>query len=308
MLPISLNSIIVFYWVAKLGSFSKAAERLFISQPAVSGHIKQLEIQIGHRLIERGKKTMSLTKEGRVLYRYAERLEGITKELERAVKGLKDGIRPLLRLGTTEVYSKILIPPLLGDFTRRYPEIAVKVDLGNSEEMIGRLLSGEVDLAVVASPIRCRKLASIPIVKEELVAIVPRDHPLSQRDVVSFKDLVPYPLILREQGSSTRKAVLSHFESMGLRPSVLLEVKSTEFIKEWVAEGKGVSVLIRRAVERDSDRLRVIRLSESVSLEVEVAFLSSQAHTYALDRFLTYLKAIDPSVFCSSTGPRAPGV
>ncbi|MCX7857485.1 MAG: LysR family transcriptional regulator [Deltaproteobacteria bacterium] len=297
----SLNSLIVFYTVAKLGSFSKAAETLFMTQPGVSNHIKQLEAQVGRRLILRGKNGIHLTGEGKIVFKYAERIESCAEELDRFIKHIRKEETPILRIATTTVYSKVFVPTVLGSFVKSYPNVTVKLDLANTEEMLGKVLREEVDVAIVANPRKSKRIEVVPLVREELVLITDRKHPLAKLDTVSLKEVSKYPLIMREEGSATRSVVLQAFESMGIKPSIVFEVKSTEFIKEWVIEGRGISILIERAISEDERKqVKIIKLIEPLYLEVAVVFLKSNRVNHAIERFVNHIEELkSKSLVCS---------
>jgi len=287
MYSYSLNSLIVFYEVVQLKSFSKAAEVLCLTQPGVSNHIAQLEVQTGRSLLKREKGTIELTPEGRVIFKYAERIVRITEELEKRIKSMHEEVKPHLNVGTTPTYSKAIMPELLGSFQKAFPQVMIKLDTGSSEEMEKTLLSGHNDIVIVANPTLSKKLHAIPFLKEELVLITPKDHILSKKESISLREIKNYPLILREEGSATRKVVLSALKSMRIIPSVLIEVKSTEFIKEWVSKGKGISVLIKRSILEDEKRdLKIISLVPPLLLEISILFLKSMKYNIWIQKFI----------------------
>ncbi|MCX8022353.1 MAG: LysR family transcriptional regulator [Syntrophorhabdaceae bacterium] len=293
MFSYSLNSLIVFHEVVKLGSFSKAAETLFMTQPGVSNHIMQLEIQTGHKLINREKGGFTLTKEGKVIYKFAEKIEATAKELEKTIKAMKNQERPLLKIATTAVYSRVIMPFLLSSFQKAYPEIMIKLDLGSSDDMVKSVLTMENDVVIASNQKVSKKLYCLPFVREELVAITGSNHPLADREAISLSELAKYPLVIREEGSATRRVVLSALETQGIKPKNLIDVKSTEFIKEWVAQGRGVSILIKRAVQQEEERsLRVIPLKEPLYLEVSVIFLKSNKYDKVLQKFMEHIKEL----------------
>jgi DNA-binding transcriptional LysR family regulator len=298
----SLTSLIVFSQVVKCRSFSKAADILFMTQPGVSGHIAQLEAQTGLTLIKRDRGTFDLTREGRIIYRYAERIEKIARELEDNLRATKPDATLSLRLGTTVNYARKIMPYILGGFQRKNPDIRIKLDAGSSIEMEKSLLSGQNDVVIVAYRHTSNKIQAFPFVREELVLIASKNHPLARRSAVSLSDVSPYPFVIREEGSATRSVVLAAFSQMDISPSVLIEVNSTEFIKEWVAQDKGLSILIRRAVEGDEDdrSLTVVPLMEPLSLEVSVLYAKSKKHNPSIRRFIGYLEEL-----MTSPDPRA---
>ncbi|MCS7280602.1 MAG: LysR family transcriptional regulator [Desulfobacterota bacterium] len=301
MLSFSLNSLLVFCAVAKFGSFSKAAEALFMTQPGVSNHVKQLEAQIGKKLIVRGKNGIHLTGEGKTVFKYAERIDSLAEELERYIRNVKKEESVVLRIAITTVYSKVLIPTLLGSFIRNYPNVTIKLDLANTQEMLGKVLKGEVDCAILANAKRSKRIEVVPLVREELVLITDKAHPLSAYETVSLKEIAKFPLIMREEGSATRKVVLQAFESLRIKPSIVFEVKSTEFIKEWVMEGRGISILINRAIsEEEKKHMNVIKIEEPLYLEVSIVFLKSNRTNHAIERFVNHIEELkSKSLLCS---------
>lgn len=298
MFTYSLNSLIVFYEVVKTHSFSKAANLLFMTQPGVSNHVSQLEAQTGAKLLIREKGRFKLTKEGRLIFKYAEKIEATARGLENTLKTMKKGEKPLLRIATTLVYSRIMMPFIVGTFQSANPDIMIKVDSGNSDDMVNTLVTMENDVVIVANQKMSRKLYSFPLIKENLVLITAKEHPLSRKESVSLSEIAEYPLVIREKGSSTRKVVLSAYESLNIKPVSLIDMKSTEFIKQWVSRGKGVSLLIKRAVlEDDRKYLEVVPLEESLSLEVSVLYLKSRKYDKSIQRFLDHVKELKSNSF-----------
>jgi DNA-binding transcriptional LysR family regulator len=297
MLFYSLTSLIVFSKVVKCKSFSKAADLLFMTQPGVSGHIAQLEAQTGMKLIRRDRGKFDLTREGRIVYRYAERIETIARGLEEKLRAEKAEATPSLRLGTTINYARKIMPYILGGFQSRNPDIKIKLDAGSSIEMEKSLLSGQNDVVIVSYQHTSNKIQAFPFVQEELVLIASKNHPLAKRRAVSLSDISPYPFLIREEGSATRNVVLAAFSQTNSSPSVFIEANSTEFIKEWVARHQALSILIRRAVEGDEDdrSLTVVPLIEPLSLEVSVLYEKSKKHNPAIRRFIGYLEELKTS-------------
>ncbi len=301
MLTFSLNSLIVFYNVAKMKSFSKAAELLFMTQPGVSNHIKQLEAQVGRKLLVRGRDGIELTKEGKAIFRYAEKIMDLSGKVQKFIWDMRKGENPVLKISATPVYSRVFVPSLIGTFVKEYPNVVVKVDLSNSEEMIGKLTRGEVDAAIVANPKKSKRIDIIPLLREELVLITDRAHPLSKFESVSLKDIAKYPLVMREEGSATRRVALEAFRSKGIEPSIVFEVKSTEFIKEWVAEGRGVSIVIKRVVsDEEKAKISLVRIEEPLYLEVSMVFLKANRTNHVLERFINHIQMLrSKSLLCS---------
>lgn len=289
----SLNSLIVFHKVVKLGSFSKAAEALFMTQPGVSNHVAQLELQTGLKLLERERGKIELTREGRIIYKYAERIEKAARDLESAIKGMQKDARPQLKVGTTPTYTRILMPHVLGGFQKTNQDILIKLDSGSSREMVDSLFSNQNDVIIAANLQLSKKLTAFPFLQEDLVLITSRKHTLAKKRSVSLADIKSYPFIIREEGSATRDVVLSALAAQDIIPSVLIEAKSTEFIKEWVSQGKGISILIKRAVfDHEDNSLKVVPLTDPLRLEISVLFLKAKRNNPSIKRFVAYLKEL----------------
>src|SRR4030043_278748 len=207
----SLNSLLVFHEVSKHKSFSKAAEGLFISQPAVTKHIKDLELKLGLGLIQRRGGGFALTEAGEILFKHTHKISSHLLEIENALGNLKKDHHGVLKIGTTESYSKCLMPKLLSGFQTFHPSIKITLEVGNSEEIEKSLLVYKNDLALIGVTKVSSKFESIPFLKEKLVLIVSSRHPLVKRGEVSLKELEGYPLIIRAKGSSTRKVLLKAF-------------------------------------------------------------------------------------------------
>jgi len=292
LLYASLNSLIVFHEVAKHKSFSKAAEELFISQPAVTKHIKELERKIGMGLIQRRRGGFSLTEGGKILFKHTHKISSHLMEIENLLENLKKDYQGILKIGTTESYSKGLMPKLLSGFQASCPFMKIALDVGNSEEIEKSLLVYKSDLVLIAVTKKTSRFESIPFLKEELVLIVSPNHPLVKRKTVSLKELERYPMIIRAKGSTTRRIILQAFKEVGIHPSLLIEAGSSEFIKQWVSEGKGVSIIVKRTVE-DEERRKIIKtipLLEKLYLQVAFLYLKEEKSNPVIKTFVNFIE------------------
>jgi DNA-binding transcriptional LysR family regulator len=287
----SLNSLLVFHEVAKHKSFSKAAEGLFISQPAVTKHIRSLESKVGIGLIQRGRGGFALTEAGKVLFKHTQKISSHLMEIENALGNFQKDHYGLLKIGTTESYSKCLMPRLLSGFQTSFPFIKIALDVGNSEEIEKNLITYRNDLALIGITKVSSKFESIPFLKEELVLIVSPTHSLAKRQAVSLGEIERYPLIISAKGSTTRKILLQAFKELNIYPSLLIEAGSSEFIKQWVSEGKGVSVIVKRIVEEEEKRevIKTVPLMEKIVLEVAFLYLKEERSNPAIKSFVNYI-------------------
>lgn len=292
LLYASLNSLLVFHEVAKRRSFSKAAEELFISQPAVTKHIKELERKVGMGLIQRRRGGFALTEAGKILFKYTHKISSHLMDIENLLEDLKKDHQGILKIGTTESYSKGLMPKLLSGFQASCPFMKIALDVGNSEEIEKSLLVYKNDLVLIAVTKKTSRFESIPFLKEELVLIVSPNHPLVKRKTVSLKGLGRYPLIIRAKGSTTRRIILQAFKEVGIHPSLLIEAGSSEFIKQWVSEGKGVSIIVKRTVEDEEKRgiIKTIPLLEKLYLQVAFLYLKEEKSNPAIKTFVNFIE------------------
>lgn len=288
----SIHSLLVFHEVVKQRSFSKAAEALFISQPAVTKHIKVLEQRVGMGLIQRGGGGFHLTEAGKALYKSTKKISDHLRGVENCLGKLQKEHHGLLRIGTTESYSRCLMPKLLSEFQSLFPSIKITLDVGSSEEIEKSLVAYRNDLALIGLTKVSNKFESVPFLKEELVLIVSPSHPLSNQKKVSLKAIGEYPFIIRAKGSTTRKIILQAFQEHGIRPSLLIEAGSSEFIKQWVSEGKGISIIVKRIAEEEVRRGIVVRipLEEKIFLHVALLYLKTERSNPIIKKFRHFIE------------------
>ena len=288
----SINSLLVFHEVVRHRSFSKAAEKLFISQPAVTKHIKGLEHKVGTRLVERGRGGFHLSEAGKILFKSAQKISNHLREVEHHLGRLQKEHHGLLRIGTTESYSRCLMPELLSGFQNLFPSIKIALDVGNSEEIEKSLTAYRNDLALIGMTKVPHKFESIPFLKEELVLIVSPSDPMAKRGKVSLKTIRKFPFIIRAKGSTTRKIILKAFQELGIRPSLLIEAGSSEFIKQWVSEGKGISIIVRRIAEEEARRglIKMVSLDEKLYLQVVLLFLKEERANPVIKTFTHFIE------------------
>ena len=250
-----LRHLLTLRTVVDKGSFSQAAEELEISQPAVSFQIRSLEERLGHRLLDRSGRRVTLTEAGEVAYRYARRMIGLEAELEREMGEIGTRVAGPLVLGSSTGPGEVLLPRLLGAFHRVHPDVRVSLVVSDTQTVCERVLDDELELGVVGAAPPQRGLVFEPFVRDELVAIVPPDHPLASRESVTLEELVAEPMLLQQEGSgralggrgrdarggACATATSTSRWSSGLQQSV----------KAAVLDGFGITVISRLAVERE---------------------------------------------------------
>jgi DNA-binding transcriptional LysR family regulator len=261
-MQINLHQLRAFYLTVKHKSITKAAGILCVTQPAVSIQIKTLETFLGTKLAIKYDKAMSLTSTGRMLYSHAEKIFHLVEEMESAVAGHTDLSQGTLTIGTTRSFAKYLMPGLISRFQERYPTVKITLGEGSSQEIADAVLSYKYDLGVIGSIPMRSKLKIIPFSKEEFCLVTSPQHRFAKADEISIKALEKEPIIIREDGSGSRHMALAFFKARGIKPSVVMETGSVEFIKEYVMKGKGITFLYRPEIEVEVTKglLKILRI------------------------------------------------
>ena len=262
----------VFHAVARLLSFTKAAEVLHMTQPAVTFQIRQLEEQFDTRLFDRAHNRVSLTEAGHVAFEYAEIIFEKYSELENAIREVTGSISGSLTLGASTTISEYMLPALLGDFNAKNPEVLLRLRVSNTEGVVSMVENNVIDLGVVEGPVTNKNLLVEVCRKDDLVVVVPPDHDLADFKTVSVEKMLEYPFICREEGSGTREVISEHLKKQGVGKHALrscLELGSPEAIKGAIQAGMGLSILssVSLAKELKLGILKTIPLDPPLSRE-----------------------------------------
>jgi DNA-binding transcriptional LysR family regulator len=247
-----LRRLEVFVKVAELGSFSRAAETLFLTQPTVSEHIRALEDELGVQLLDRLGRGAVPTRAGILLLGYAQRMLALSREAAQAIAQFQGRVSGELMIGGSTIPGEYVLPALIGAFRAKYPDVSVSLRIGSSGEVQAWVDEGRVEIGVVGARPAARALESRQLMADELVVVVAAAHPWASRPTVSLDDLKTEPMIVRERGSGSREAFERALEGVGLelaRFRIVGEIASTQAIKQAVRAGVGVSIVSRRAVE-----------------------------------------------------------
>jgi DNA-binding transcriptional LysR family regulator len=246
----------VFHTVARLLSFTKAAETLHMTQPAVTFQVRQLEEHFNTRLFDRTHNRISLTEAGARVYEYADRIFELYQEMENSIREMTGEIRGALTIGASTTIAEYMLPTLLGDFKAKYPEVEIHLKVSNTEGIVSMVENNTIDLGVVEAPVTNKNLVVEVCRMDQLVAILPPKHPLIGSDVesVSLRELVGYPFICREEGSGTREVIneyLGRLEGCTDALNISMELGSPEAVKGAVEAGMGVSVVSGATVQKE---------------------------------------------------------
>lgn len=291
-LELNLNQLKAFYYAAKCASITVAAEKLFVTQPAVSMQIRALEAQYDVILFDRRKKKLELTETGRALYEVADRIFSLVGEAERRLGGTAPSSARILRIGSTKTLVRYLLARHIYKFQESYPRVQIQIDEGSSRQMVRSVLEKHNDLAIVGRIDYDDRLEVIPFSRDELVVLASPSHPLAHKDHVSIRDLAHENLILRESGSGTRRLVDRVLEEYAVKCSAFIESGNVDFIKELVRLGNGVAMIAQMGVDRDVNegRLTVVPLREGpFILDIDIVVNKEKGLTPTDESFLSVL-------------------
>jgi DNA-binding transcriptional LysR family regulator len=277
--------------IARHGSFSRAAQALNLTQPAVSMQVRHLEQALGLPLLERVGKRAFPTRAGELLLSHADReLRELEAGVER-VQELRGVVAGRVRLGTSASISIYLLPPALRRFRTRYPETEVVIVTGNAAEISRAVVANELDVGIVSLPVRDRELAVTPFFRDELVAIAAPDSTWRRVKAVEAPTLAGHPLILFEAGATLRRLIDGWFHRAGVAPRSPMELGNTEAIKKLVEAGLGLSVTSWFSVEAEVRKrvLTAIRLTPPLERQIGLVRRRDKPRTPALDAFVAAL-------------------
>jgi DNA-binding transcriptional LysR family regulator len=244
----------IFVKVAELGSFSRAAEALYLTQPTVSERVRSLEEELGIKLLDRQQRGASPTKAGQLLLAYAQRILQLLAEARQALDEFQGRMSGELIVGASTIPGEYVLPPLIGRFKAKFPDISISLLIGDTQGVLDWLLEGKVEAGVVGAQIDHRAIEYRELGPDELVLVVPSDHPWHGKKTVTLDEVRQEPLIVREKGSGSRHALERALGEVGLDLGafkVVGEMGSTQAIKQAVKAGVGVSMISKRAVEEE---------------------------------------------------------
>ena len=276
----------VFYTVAKQLSFTKAAEQLFMTQPAVTFQVKQLEEHYNTRLFERSHGRIALTPAGRLVMEYAGRILGLNEELETRVGELAGAVSGPLLLGASTTIAEVILPQVLGEFKARHPQVQAYMTVGNSDTIEHRVADHSLDLGLIESPSHLPSLHTEVCCDDELVMICAPGHRLAQLAGVTPAQIAAEPYVSRESGSGTREFADQYFRQNGVVPedlNIIMELGSGEAIKGVVETGAGVSVMSRARVVKE------LKLGVLVAIPLEPRLIRTFSFVHPKEKFRSRL-------------------
>ncbi|MGQ7845319.1 LysR family transcriptional regulator [Granulosicoccus sp. 3-233] len=253
----------VFHTVAGVLNFTRAAELLHMTQPAVTHQIRQLEEEFNARLFDRSNNRISLTAAGEQVMEYADRILGLYDEMQESVKTLTGDRTGLVTLGASTTIAEYMLPGLLGGFRQGFPEVQIRLRVANTDTIVGMVADNSIELGVVESEVDNQLLRVEQCQQDELFVIVPPGHALSGSSVLAARDLLGNPFIHREDGSGTRSVIERYFIAQGITEGDLncpFELGSTEAIKGAVQAGVGISIVSGSTLKKELDLGKLVAL------------------------------------------------
>ena len=278
----------VFHAVAKHLSFTRAADALFMTQPAVTFQIRQLEEQYGTRLFERRHAGISLTPAGEVVLSFAQKILALSDELETRLSEMTGEMRGPLLVGGSTTIAEFMLPRVLGEFNAAYPQVRARLIVANSESIESQVAEHTLDVGLIEVPGKLAGLTSQVCCEDELIIICAPDYPLAGMKSVTPKALADYEFISREPGSGTREITDAYFRSHKVPPESLktqMELGSPEALKGVVSTGLGFAIVSRAVVAKE------LQLGELLAIPLRPALKRSLYLVFQQDRFQSRLTA-----------------
>ncbi len=284
----------IFHAVAKQGSFTRAAESLFMSQPAVTFQIRQLEERYQVRLFERGHGRIGLTPAGELVMGFAEKIIALSDEMETRLAELTGEMRGTLLIGASSTVAEVAMPRILSDFNALYPQARPRLVVANSETVESRVAANTLDVGVIETTSKDPNVVAEFCGEDELVVICAPDYPLAGANAVTPRQLRDYEYIAREPGSGTREVTESYFNAAGVPPEQLksqMELGSLEALKTVVATGLGFAVISRNSIrENEGDRLVVIGLKPRLTRRLSLILPKDRFRSRLVSTFADFAK------------------
>ena len=253
-----------FVTLAEVKNFTKTAELLLMSQPSVSLHIKNLEKEFQTQLFLRSPKFLKITPTGEILYDRAKQIITIYEQTKQDILEQHNIIKGELKIGASFTIGEYILPSLLTDLQKDYPDLELQVNIGNTEEIVQSVRLFQVDIGLIEGQTNEKELSVHPFLQDELFIISSNDHKLANKNDVTISDLQNQSWITRESGSGTGEYLNHVIRSNGLKVKSLLTISSNQGIKETVINGMGLSLLSRSVIARDVQHknLSIIKLKD----------------------------------------------
>ena len=285
----------VFHAVAKHLSFTKGAEALFMTQPAVTFQIRQLEEHFNTRLFDRAQGRISLTPTGQLALEYAERILALSAELDTRLKEISGQLGGPLLIGASTTIAEYLLPQILGEFKASYPAVIPRLFVANSEAVQDRVAERALDVGFIEGDSHLPSLVTDICCDDELQVVCVPSHPLAKMKTVTPKSLTEHAYVSREPGSGTREVIDHYLQKAGVPPDtlqVVMELGSPEALKGLVATGLGFAIMSRASAAKETrlGQLVQIALSPRLKRHLSVVYPKERFHSRLVGSFVQFAK------------------
>lgn len=285
----------VFHTVARLLSFTKAADALHMTQPAVTFQVRQLEEYFNTRLFDRTHNRISLTEAGERVYEFADKIFQLYNEMESAVKELTGDVSGVVMIGASMTIAEYMLPALLGDFKQQYPDVNIHLKVSNTDGIVSMVEDNVINLGVVEAPVTNKNLAVELCRADQLVVVVSTKHPLASVRDLPAAELLNHPFIVREEGSGTREVLQEYLKASGLSyddMNIVMELGSPEAIKGAVEAGMGISVLSRTTLAKELElgTLTAVTLNPPLQRPYSFVHQKQKFRVRAMDELLNFAR------------------
>jgi DNA-binding transcriptional LysR family regulator len=285
--------------IAETGSFTGAGARLNVSQSAISRQILLLEDEFHERLFVRLGRRVQITAAGEVLLQLSHRVFNDIRDTSSSITDRQKVLSGPLNLVGGMTVCLYVFPLLLKEFRKHHPQVDIKIATGGQQRLLRRLRTRRADLALLTLPIDDPAFTSVPVLREELMLVMPTGHPLSAKESVGVEALVGQPFIIFEQGSNTRRTLDEFFVREQIKPNIVAETENIEIIKSMVASGLGISIVPFQSVERETrgGSLKVARIrAQQLVRETGWVYRSDERAPRVVQEMMTTLTRIAPQL------------
>jgi DNA-binding transcriptional LysR family regulator len=286
-----------FLEVAKHNSFSRAAERRFRTQPAISAQIRAIEEEVGAKLFDRSGGKVALTAAGKLFQKYAEDALDARRRVVAAMGEMEREPRGEIIVGANEGTCLYVLPEVFAEFKRQYGAVAITIKRSESSKVLESIVDNSVDFGVVSLPVTDTRLTVVPIHRDELVVIAPPQHPLARQKTSALAEVIKFPLLLPKAGR-TRDAIEALFEERRMKPKISMELDSSELLKRFVAVDVGVGFIARSNVKEEVQlgTLAAIPLSDAhLKRDLALVFRKDKALSRAALAFIDIAVKLKPT-------------
>lgn len=297
------QQLLAFLTVADEQNFTRAAEKLHVSQPAISQHIQHLEQRLNVQLLDRTHKSVRLTQAGVIVYRHAMEILNQYRQMERHIEDLTENASGPLSIGASFTFGEYVLPHVVAEFRQAFPNISPTISIGNTQMIAERLTQGDIDIGIIEGHTSVEGIVVDPFAEDTVAVVASSRHPLTRKKRAEAEEIARETWIVRESGSGTREITDLVLHTHGIHPQSLIEYGSTQVIKESVEAGLGITILSKWVIRKELkwNTLGEIRFTdEPIHRDFSIVLRKADFQTKATQLFAQFLR--DKSAILSALG------